>query len=376
MTIRWDSLEHLLDEREEAIEAQEMKETGHHINAHDALGVLDSTGVVVDKGYRVSINYDCLFDIAELLRDFPEEPGQSASTNFTWYDRYHFSDGTERTLNWLLLLDALNFCFWPDKGQERWRIDYHGETPGGYWAEAAALTRAVEEGFPVWDARYLSELSRDDLRHILRGVPSQQNRQPIEIPLLEARLANAREVGQVLLARYDGRFANVIEEAGGSAVKLALLLAEHFPSFRDIATFRGQEVRFLKRAQICASDVHGSFRGEGWGRFHDLDQLTVFADYKLPQILRHYGALFYDYDLEQHIDNQELLAAGGEEEVQIRANTIWACELLRHMIAADAIEDDAPDEALTAAEIDARLWLLAQDTGGMLPYHRVRTIYY
>lgn len=369
MTMRWDSLEYLLDEREEE-QAMNERQTGYHAVA---LGVLDSTGKVIDKGTRVSINYDCLFDVADRLRGFPPEatPGQSTSADFTWHDRYHFFDGTQRTLNWLLVLDALNFCFWPDKGQERWQIDYHGETLGGYWAEAAALTRAVEEGYPLWDADYLSELSIGDLRHILRGIPSQQHKQPIEIPLLEARLNNAREVGRVLLARYDGQFANVIEEAGGSAVTLALLLAEHFPSFRDVAVFRGQEVRFLKRAQICAADAHGAFRGEGWGRFQDLDKLTVFADYKLPQILRHFGALFYDYALEKRIDEQELLEAGSEEEIEIRAGTIWACELLRHMLV-----DDDPDDALTAVEIDARLWLLAQDTDGMLPFHRVRTIYY
>ncbi len=41
--------------------------------------------------------------------------------------------------------------------------------------------------------------------------------------------------------------------------------------------------------------------------------------------------------------------------------------------------DDDPDDpqvALTAAEIDARLWVLSQSTAGMQPYHRVRTIYY
>jgi len=372
MTFQWDSLEHSLDERDEM---QETQETQVGNNADD-LGVLDTTSLVVTTGFQVSINYDCLFTVADRLRDFEDEAerAQSTSPDFTWYNRYHFFDGTECTLNWLLLLDALNFCFWAEKGQERWQINYHGETLGGYWAEAAALTRAVEEGYPLWDARYLSELSMGDLRHILRGIPSAGGKPPVEIPLLEQRLANAREAGHVLLARYNGQFANVIEEAGGSAVKLALLLVEHFSSFRDIAVFRGHDVRFLKRAQICASDIHGAFGGKHWGAFYDLDKLTVFADYKLPQILRHFGALFYDIALEKRIDEQEMLAAGSEEEIQIRSGTIWACELLRHMMADN--DPDDPQEALSAAEIDARLWLLSQSTTGMQPYHRVRTIYY
>ncbi len=307
-------------------------------------------------------------------------------------------------MNWLLLLDALNFCFWAERGRTRWQVEYRGEMLGGYWAEAAALTRAVEEGYPLWDAQYLSDLSREDLAHILRGIAAKEGggRQaqgdgtregrhyishapagrdvvaplaganlPVVIPLFEERLANAREVGRVLLERYNGQFANAIKEAGGSAVRLALLLAEHFPSFRDIATYHIHEVRFLKRAQICVADVHGAFGGKRWGAFHDLERLTIFADYKLPQILRHFGVLEYHPSLARRVDAMELLAAGSEEEIEIRAATIWACELLRQ-----AMDKQDGPEAITAAEIDARLWLLSQNIADMRPYHRVRTIYY
>lgn len=337
----------------------------------DMLGVLESTRPVVEVSQLARINQDGLAVVANKLRAFkqqeasPDEQGkqEGAAGAFTWYPQYHFFDGTERTANWLLLLDALNFCFWAEKGQARWQVEYRGETLDGYWAEAAALTRAVEEGYPLWDARYLSDLSREDLAHILRGS--------VVIPLFEERLANAREVGRVLLERYNGQFANAIKEAGGSAVRLVLLLAEHFPSFRDTASYRLHEVRFLKRAQICAADVHGAFGGKHWGAFHDLDRLTVFADYKLPQILRHFGVLEYHPSLARRVDAMELLAAGSEEENEIRAATIWACELLRQ-----AMDKQEGREAISAAEIDARLWLLSQNIAEMRPYHRVRTIYY
>lgn len=335
---------------------------GHAIDEWDTnvdpLGVLSTTRPVVVAAGLVKINHGRLSVIAEQVRSF-KLPGTAGSG--TWEARYHFFDGTARTVNWLLLLDALNFCFWPENGQPRWQIKYRGETLGGYWAEAAALTRAIEEGYPLWDARYLSEMSRADLAHILRGVNS-----PAPIPLFEQRLANAREVGSVLLERYDGQFVHTLEEAGGSAVSLALLLEKHFPSFRDITRYRGREVRFLKRAQICAADLCGAFGGERWGAFHDLNGLTIFADYKLPQILRHAGVLEYHAVLAHRIDAMELLEQGSEEEAEIRAATVWACEWLRQEMA----------EAMTAVEIDARLWLLSQEITGMRPYHRVRTMFY
>ncbi len=149
------------------------------------------------------------------------------------------------------------------------------------------------------------------------------------IPLFEQRLQNVHEVGRVLLDRYDGQFANAIEQADHSAVRLVLLLAHQFPSFHDVAFYRGHEVRFFKRAQICVADLHGSFGGKGWGSFTDLDQLTAFADYKVPQVLRHFGILGYSPSLAARIDKQELLTPGSEEEIELRAATIWACELLR-----------------------------------------------
>jgi hypothetical protein len=360
----------------------------------DQLGVLTSTRPVVELGELVWINIENMRALQEHLLAFAKRTHQPQTSDShdasgqadaisrvptpapAWDTHHHFFDGTERTVNWLLLLDALNFCFWAEKNQPRWGIEYKGEILNGYWAEAAALTRAVEDGYALWDARYLNEISSDDLAAIFRGVPSKgtgtsnQIATTVQIPLFEQRLANAREVGRVLLERFDGQFAHVIEEAAGSAVKLALLLIEHFPSFHDVAGFRGREVRFFKRAQICVADLHGAFGGKQWGAFTDMHQLTIFADYKLPQLLHHFGVLQYHPTLAERINQHELLEPGGEEEVQIRAATIWACEILRQAMNA------ATPEQVTAADLDLQLWLLSQNITNMRPYHRVRTIYY
>jgi len=343
-----------------------VEEDLYSLSGPDELGVLSSTRDVVEQGEYAWINKNRL----DLLRErWIREIGEGFDFNaYSWYDRYHFYDGTERTVNWLLVLDALNFCFWAEKDQPRWRIEYHGETLDGYWAEAASLTRAVEEGKPLWDAEFLSQISSEELAYIFRGEHT--------IPLFEERLHNIHEVGRVLLEHYDGQFARAVEQVEGSAVKLALLLVEHFPSFRDVALYRNREVRFFKRAQICAADIYGSFGGRRWGAFHDFDQLTAFADYKLPQVLRQYGILEYHPALAERIDSQELLEPGSDEEVELRAATIWACELLRREMADRGY-------SMTAAAIDQRLWLLSQNAnagelpGSMQrPYHRVRTIYY
>ncbi len=328
----------------------------------DQSGILSSTRLVLEEGEHVWIDQGRLEQIA--LAWVQQDENGAALYTPVWYDKYHFHDGTERTVNWLLLLDALNFCFWAEKGQPRWQIEYKGELLNGYWAEAAALTRAVEDGMPLWDATFLRDMHSDDIAHIFRGVPGSP-----PIPLLEQRLLNAREVGQVLIEQYDGQFSRAIEQVEGDAVKLALLLATQFSSFNDVAVYRKHEVRFLKRAQICVADLHGAFGGKDWGALQNLDQLTAFADYKLPQVLRHLGVLEYERTLAGRIDNQELIPQGSEEEIEIRAATVWACELLRRAMAGH-------DQTVTAAAIDQRLWLLGQESAQMQPYHRTRTIFY
>ncbi|HEY4035856.1 MAG TPA: queuosine salvage family protein [Ktedonobacteraceae bacterium] len=325
----------------------------------DPLGILSSTQAVVQQNEHVWINPEYVEQLSEQW--LQEEAGHTDTYPPPWDDRHHFHDGTERTVNWLLVLDALNFCFWPEKGQPRWSIDYHGETLNGYWAEAAALKRAVEEGIPLWDAKYLSTIDSETVAHVFRGSGI--------IPLLEQRVSHAHEVGHVLLERYDGQFVHAIEQAECSAIKLVELLVRDFPSFRDVATYHTHTVKFLKRAQICVADLYSAFGGQQWGTFTDLEHLTIFADYKLPQVLRHYHVLEYDSTLAQRVDNQELLPAESEEEVEIRAATIWACELLRRKMQQHGY-------AMTATEIDLRLWLMGQETTEMRPYHRTHTIYY
>ncbi|HLJ80372.1 MAG TPA: queuosine salvage family protein [Ktedonobacterales bacterium] len=326
--------------------------------ADDPLGVLTATAEVVRAARLVRLDWPATQALAARWADapWPEQAG---------LDALHFTDGTERTANWVLLLDALNFCFWGDPSQPRWRVAWHGQTLDGYAALAAALTRAVEEGRTLWDAVYLAGLAEADLRDTLRPIAGSP-----PIPLFDARLANAREVGRVLLARYAGQFANAGDAANGSATALALLLARDFTSFADIADWQSHRIPFLKRAQICVADLHAAFHGARWGKFYDLDQLTAFADYKLPQLLRAAGVIVYAPDLAARIDAYTLIPSGSDDEIEIRAATIWAVELLRRALAQRGIERHA-------SAIDYRLWAESQTKmPGELPYHRTRTIYY
>lgn len=318
----------------------------------DELGVLTSTRRVVERARLVEIDEDAVERVAEALSAVAAPPA-------AWDAEHHFVDGTIRTAQYVLVLDALNFCFW---GEPRWQVEHGGSWVNGYWALALSLKGAVEAGLPILDARYLAGISPNDLAGILdgRGV----------VPLLEERAANLREVGATLLDRYNGQFAEMVAASAESAVALVGLLVRHFPSFDDEAVYQGERVLFYKRAQICVADLAGSFGGESWGRFRDLDALTAFADYKVPQVLRRLGILRYAPDLAETIDRLELISAGSAPEVEIRAATIWGVELLRVALARRG-------QPRTASQVDYLLWELGQTPSAEdRPYHRTRTIYY
>jgi hypothetical protein len=321
------------------------------------LAVLPSIESVVAKSRWVRFHPERLAAAAAQWVDF-------LSGRATWRHPCHYFDGTEETLRWVFVLDVLNHCFWPDEGEPTWTVRYDDRDYSGYWGLAASLKRALENGFPVTDPAYLAELSLMDLREIFRGTDQ------AEIPLLNERLVNLREAGQVILSRWQGDLVHLLEETRGSAVETVQQVVTSFGSFRDEARYHGRVVYFWKRAQLFVADVHVAFTGERWGSFDDISELTAFADYKLPQVLRELSLISYHPDLANQVDQMVNLAAGGEEEIEIRAMTIWAVEALKGALRGLGKE-------VTSASVDQWLWQLGQlEPFRKRPYHRCRTIYY
>lgn len=317
--------------------------------------VLATAKDVAEKGRRVWIDRQALVNTTRrLLEDGLEIP--------PWNSVYHFCGEPDDMILYLLVLDSINFCFWPESGKTKWKIEYESTNLSGYYALAASLKLAVESGVPITRAEYLAEISLDKLKEILGGRG--------ELQLLEDRVKILNELGQVLLGEYGGKVHHLVEDSARSAIKLARSLAEKLASFRDVAEYSGRKVFFYKRAQILAADLYGAFGGNGWGSFTDMDRLTCFADYKLPQVLRQLCILRYTPSLAQKIDHETHLEAGSAEEVEIRANTIWAVELIRQ-------ELERTGKGLRAFEIDWILWNMGQDKKFKLrPYHRTLTVFY
>lgn len=185
----------------------------------------------------------------------------------------------------LLAQMAVNFCYFPNPGEERWwTLDSSGR-PVGQDDEANAMTASLRD---VWLAQcsesggfasghYLAELTDADVAAIFSPAPGAG-----VLPMLSERASALRELGLALIA--TGGAAELVAAAEGSALHFCGLLAEHCPSYDDTrhASDAPYEVHaplcFLKRAQLCAASLNGV--GLKGYTFNDVDKLTVFSDYR------------------------------------------------------------------------------------------------
>jgi len=75
-------------------------------------------------------------------------------------------------------------------------------------------------------------------------------------------------------------------------------------------------------------------------------------------------------ELATKIDSWKEIEAGSQEEIEIRAATIWAIEQMKKVLAPRFPQ-------ITARQLDDHLWSLGQAKSPEdKPYHRTRTIFY
>ena len=249
-------------------------------------------------------------------------------------ERHYLEGPPADVADYLLVLDSINFGsgWFPTLRKH----------PGmsGYFTVASALA-------DFW--RSSGGWSMDELRASRAADVAAVLSQEAGHELMALYAEALRDLGRFLGAR---RALDLVAEAGGSAERLASMLAAGMPFFDDVG--------FWKRAQIVPNDLALA----GVAQFADLDRLTIFADNLVPHVLRVDGVLVYRPELASRIDAGELLPPG-EEEREIRGCAVHACELLSERL------------GMPARLIDVALWTRGQAPKyKAVPRHRTRTVYY
>ncbi|CAI8056589.1 Queuosine salvage protein [Geodia barretti] len=288
-----------------------------------SISVLESAKAIAAGSRHVTISSEGVNSVATKLSELEEnaiglgEPEGSPSL----LEPVGLS-GDEDLLNWIFFLDTLNFCFWSDE-PTLFTVRYRNKFWTGYRALEAAASRAIEAGTPLHRPSYFGHMSLAQLEEVFRSETH------VPIPLLEQRLHCLHEVASVLQEHCGGKVSRLVEICDKDAVRLAHQLAASFPCFRDQATYDGQTVVFLKRAQIFPADLWNRFGGTRYGEFRNIGDLTMFADYRVPQTLQYFGVLHYSKQLLSRLRDGVELPQGCTEEVEIRGCSIWAVEASR-----------------------------------------------
>ncbi|KAK9949103.1 hypothetical protein M0R45_004645 [Rubus argutus] len=303
----------------------EVRVTSAWVASHSSHVVVDSSGI--EK-------------VAETIDAIPK---------VNWdFEGIHYFDNGPLTVQYLFVLDALNFCFWPDED-----LNYDNL--------AAGLKEALLNDKSAFDADRLQKYTGPELRELLKW--------PRPLPLEDERVRLLHEVGFELERSFDGKASNLVESCGKSAVKLVALVTRHFPGFRDHSVYKGHQVFLYKRAQILAADLWGAYGGKGYGEFYDIGSITIMADYIVPAVLRQLGVLKYSATLAGMIEKKSEIGSGSEEEVELRACSIYAVEKMKDLISIKL------GRKVLSIELDLWLWSFGIQCPA-LQHHRTLSIYY
>lgn len=314
--------------------------------------ILDTIRFVVENSKHVKINKE---KIHEFCKRFKLKKGNFWLENKI-YDFKKLNDKDK--LHFLLVYNSINFSFW---GNPKWSTEYKNKVYSGSFGVLAALAKSIDKNIPILSSEFLEKLEKRNLENILFGN--------VEIPLFNKRLGILKEIGKKLNEKFKGDFRNLINKSGKDAVKLLELIIINFPSFNDVSVYENKEVLFHKRAQLLVYDINSMFEGTNHYNLSNISKLTASADYKIPQVLRKLGILQYTPKLSKKIDNKIQLQKDSKEEVEIRANMVWAVELMKQIL-----RKKIPD--INSSEIDYVLWLKGKETQDNKPHHLIRTIYY
>lgn len=323
--------------------------------------VLRSVVPVVEKAAHVTTSPARIEEVAGWMayEEFAFPRGSIAG-------RFDFGTDLDTVINVTMLATALNFAFTDFDTGLKFETDYQGRMWSDSEAMFACLHRAFAEQVPILDGDYLASIDRAVLERIFQGT--------IEMPMLDERVEILNQIGARLVDRHQGRFHRFVHDCAPALYAegdgLMERLPVEFPRFHDVSLYHGREVHIYKLAQLGLWALHTSLRASGSWALRDLHTMTAFADYIVPVALHVMGILEYSADLERRINDGEEILRDSDEEIEIRAHTLYATALLTDEI--NRIRP--PDLQLVIPQVDHRLWKTYHAT--FRPHHLTRTIMY
>lgn len=261
-----------------------------------------------------------------------------------------------------LIFNAMNFCYWAKKDAPKWTIEIEGKKLDGSIALVKLLEKIATYNKKFLDWRYLSKLTFKEFDGYFEGCN-------IEIPLIKERYKNIISLAKNILSIYKGNSDLLLKSSQNCAGRMLKRLSI-MSCFKDQSNYKKQTIFFLKRAQLQVKMYSDIYQGKTGKPLRNIQILTAFADYKVPQLLRHLKILNYSPDLAEIVDKYKLIEKDSKLENEIRISTIVAIEKIKKVAQQKGL-------CLTSSQNDNILWnRAASNKDQMKPYHRTYTTAY
>lgn len=311
--------------------------------------ILDSIQFVVNNSKYVRIKEENIEKVINLLKE--SKQGPLLISNYLDLKKY----SENQILIYMILCESLNFCYWDSEIE--WKIEYKGEWYSGTFGLFYSISKAIQNGYDLLNVEYLEKITIEQLDEIFKGttsIPLLKERYDI-IKQLVAELKNIKDIAKAFDSNND--------------IELLNKIINNFSNFKDISIYKGQKIYFFKRAILLVKDLTLNVAFIKAKAVNSNNMLGC-ADYKVPQVLRHLGILEYSVELANIIDSKKTIEHDSEMEIEIRANMLYAIELIKNKLYQKGIN-------MNSAQIDNALWLLSKNKEFQdKPHHLTRTIYY
>ena len=268
----------------------------------------------------------------------------------------------EKDLMFHFIFDLTSFCYWHEP---KWQRIINSKAIGGSYSLIACYGDAIKKGIDLLNSDIILKLSLNDYAKILKGNTK------AEIPLMKDRLYYLQETLKVIKLKYNNSLLYFIEKHNYDAEKMLNSFVTEFYGFNDIAKYMKKNIYILKRAQLTISDLAYVYMKHTNRSFLNIDKLTACADYKLPQVLRQWKVINFNTELTNIVENKQLIEAFSQQEIEIRANTIIAIDLITEEF------NFIHKSNYSSMDINNLIWRMSQDKDTLkFGKHRTTTFCY
>jgi hypothetical protein len=271
----------------------------------------------------VTIDSDRVNTVAEILRSFKLE---IPTWNFP--PLYPTSDDFEEMCLFYLVFNAINYCYFDHDGKKF--------RDGNVTGSTLAATRLTENWEDIKLPQFLANV---DENYLLSQLFQAEN----PISLVKERAAALREVGEFINRNVDFTFRKFFQKYKSNAYFVSQAIPTLLSTWRD---------PFFKRAQLFVGMVHGRFQNlENPPFVNGLEDLTVFADYRVPETLVRMGVVVPSASLMTRIHRREPIYSGSRKELELRAASILGADAVM-----DVFNEINGENPINSLHMDYLLW--------------------